>query len=35
MTVAGLGHRRILRDERVIGEAVELMRAAGSASSAA
>lgn len=34
VTTAGLGHRRILRDARVIGEAVELFRA-GSASAAA
>ncbi len=34
MTTAGLGHRRILRDTRVIGEAVELFRAAGIRSAA-
>ena len=34
VTTAGLGHRRILRDERVIGETVELFRAAERASAA-
>ncbi len=35
VTTAGLGHRRILRDARVIGEAVELFRAAGLPSASA
>lgn len=35
VTLAGLGHRRILRDQRVIGQTVDFLRAAGMASSAA
>ena len=35
VTTAGLGHRRILRDERVIGEILELFRTARSAAAAA
>jgi pimeloyl-ACP methyl ester carboxylesterase len=35
ITTTGLGHRRILRDARVIGEVMELFRAAGSTSTSA